>query len=300
MERIGGRRNGLERVRAASQPGERRLAGAAPGAQTAAMSTSPRPSAASDAEPRVAAGLAPFVDGDFHVLSPALARDPQYNDRRLELRRKLLALGKVFQERARAAGVTLDVRSSLHQPHAFNHNQVKRMWLYVTRDKQEKGRLKRTLGADLAKDLDASYRNAYLCVALEHDALEISLRIHADAWFDGQNLVNRTKKEGLAVWLALLNALDGPRLRLADWKGEWICGKLTREKLEEFLKYYQPAEHALAIERRLPAPPGARAAVLAPEVPERIVQELEALLPLYRFSAWSTESDFLFGGGSGT
>jgi hypothetical protein len=247
-----------------------------------------------DVEPRVTAGLSPFVDGDFHVLSPALARDAQYNDRRLELRRKLLSLGKLFAERAKAAGVELDVRTSLHHPHAFNHNQVKRMWVYACRAKKEKSRLKQTLGADLAKDLDSAYRNAYLCIALEHDALEVSLRIHAEAWYDGQNLKNRVAREGTAVWMALLNAVPGFRLRLHDWKGEWPCGKLTREKLEEYMKFYVPAEHASAVEQRIPAPQGARTEALDARTPERLVASLDALLPVYRFSAWSQESDFLF------
>ncbi len=50
------------------------------------MSTASR----SEPEPSAKAELVPFVDGDFHVLAPALARDPQYNDRRLELRRNAL------------------------------------------------------------------------------------------------------------------------------------------------------------------------------------------------------------------
>lgn len=256
------------------------------------MSAAARP----DSEPKVEAALTPFVDGDFHVLAPALARDPQYNDRRLELRRKLLALAKVFAARAKAAGVELDTRTSLHNPHAFNKHQVRRMWSYACRAKKEKTRLKQVLGADLAKDLDSAYRNAYLCVALEHDAVEVSLRIHADAWYDGQNQKNRITKEGVATWMALLNALPGFQLKLHDWKGEWPCGKLTRERLEEYLKFYVPAEHACIVERRIPAPQGARAEALDPNLPERLVRDLEALLPLYRFGAWSQESDFLFTG----
>jgi hypothetical protein len=251
-------------------------------------------SARPEPEPHVEAALEPFVEGDFHVLAPALARDPQYNDRRLQLRRKLLALAKVFGERARAAGVDLDVRTSLHHPHAFNKNQVRRLWSYACRSKKEKTRLKQVLGADLAKDLDSAYRNAYLCVAVEHDAVEVGLRIHADAWYDGQNQKNRVAKEGVATWMALLNALPGFQLKLHDWKGEWPCGKLTRERLEEYVRFYVPAEHACAVERRIAAPPGARGEGLDPKLPERLVADLEALLPLYRFAAWSRESDFLF------
>jgi hypothetical protein len=256
----------------------------------------PQGAARPDAEPRVQAGLVALEEGDFHALSEACARDPQYNDRRLVLRRKLLGLGRTFAERARQAGLELDVRTSLHHPHAFNGMQVRRQWVYACRPKKEKTRLRRLLGAELAKDLDAAYRNAYLCVAVEAEALEASLRIHADAWFDGQNLVRRTAAEGLDAWKGLLNALEGYRLRLADWKGEWPCGALGRERLEEFLRYYKPGEHGLAVERRWPAPAGARGAALAPETPERLVLELLRLVPLHRYAAWSEESDFLFGG----
>ena len=243
---------------------------------------------------RAGASLEGFAEGDFHALSAACARDPQYDDRRLVLRRKLLAIGKAFIERPAVADVGLEARGSLHQPHAFNRMQVSRMWVYACRGKAEKKRLRSTLGADLAKDLDAAYRNAYLCAAVESDAVECSLRIHADAWYDGQNLANRVKAEGLDPWRAVLNQLDGYQLKLADWKGEWPCGSLTRERLEEFLKYWKPGEHALVVERRWPAPPGARGEVLAPEMPEKLVEEMVRLVPLFRFSVWSAESDFLF------
>jgi len=240
--------------------------------------------------------LAAFAEGDFHALSPACSRDPQYDDRRLVLRRKLLDLGKAFTERAGEQGLVLEARGSLHSPHAFNHGKVERMWTYACRGKAEKKRLRGTLGAELAKDLDAAYRNAYFCAAAESDALEVSLRIHADAWYDAQNLAKRLKAEGFEVWRGILNELEGYRLRLADWKGEWICGALGRERIEEFLKFWKPGEHSLSVEQRFPAPPGARGPAIDPSVPERMVAEMLRLVPLYRYSAWSKESEFLFGG----
>jgi hypothetical protein len=246
-------------------------------------------------EPAPLAALAPFEEGDFHALSEGLDRDPQYNDRRLIARRKLGAIARRACA-AIAAGSGLDLlqRTSLHQPHAFNQMRVRRLWAYLCRGKEEKARLRRVLGPELGKDLDAAYRNAYLCVALERDALEVSLRVHPDGWYDGRNLVQRVKKEGPDRWLELLNALDGHRLRLHDWKGEWICGRLDRDRLREFLRYYVPGDHALAVELRIPAPPGARAHAFDPDLPESLVAELERLVPLYRYGAWSAESDFLF------
>jgi hypothetical protein len=253
-----------------------------------------------DIEPAPLAELAPFDEGDFHALSESLSRDPQYNDRRLVTRRKLAAIGKraidaLVADAATSGGaLELAARTSLHAPHMFNHNKVRRLWAYVCRGKKEKARLKRTLGAELAKDLDAAYRNAYLCVAIEADALEVSLRIHPDAWFDGQNLVHRVKREGRTILLALLNQTDGFRLRLDNWKGEWICGQITSDWLGDFFKYYKPGEMGMALERRWPAPPGARGAAFAPDVPAQLIEELRKLGPLYRYAAWSQESEFLF------
>lgn len=253
-----------------------------------------------DQEPKPLAGLAPFEEGDFHALTESLGRDPQYNDRRLVTRRKLASIAKFAVDELAADvathGGTLELqsRTSLHQPHMFNHMRVRRLWAYITRGKKEKGRLKRVLGSELAKDLDSSYRNAYLCVAIEEAALEVSLRIHPDAWFDGQNLVHRTQKEGFALLLPLLNALSGFRLKLDNWKGEWICGQLDSDRLREFFRYYKPGELGLAVERRWPAPAGARGPLFAPDVPRALVDELRRLAPLYRLAAWSEESDHLF------
>lgn len=246
-------------------------------------------------EPTPVAGSVSFEEGDFHALSEGLSRDPQYNDARLKARRKLLALGKRVAAEAKGLGVALESRTSLHNPHQFNGMRVRRLWTYICRAKAEKTRLKRVLGADLAKDLDAAYRNAYLCIALEADAIEVSFRIHPDGWYDGQNLVRRVGAEGAPSWLAILDELDGYRLRLHDWKGEWRCGQLTADRIDEFLKYYQPGEHALVVDQRLPAPPGARGMALEAEMPDLLVEQVLRLVPLYRYAAWSKESDFLFG-----
>ncbi len=238
----------------------------------------------------------PFEPWDFEALSGPRSRSPEYNEKRLEARRRLLALGKDAAKKVKSIGVSLEARSSLHNPHAFNGNRVSRLWTYLVRAKTEKARLRKVLGSDLAKDLDRAYKNIYLCLAIEHDALEVSLRIHADAWYDGQNLLRRVKAEGLDGWLSVLNTLDGFRLGLDDWKGEWRCGKLTRESLEEYLRHYTPGEHQLLVERRWPVPtdPEQRKAILAGEVSETMLAEVLRLVPLYEYCAWSRTSDFLF------
>ncbi|MEO0650443.1 MAG: hypothetical protein AAFZ65_07180 [Planctomycetota bacterium] len=257
---------------------------------------SPAGASAPDKEPRPAGGEIAFAEGDFHALSEPLDRDPQYDAARLAARRKLLALGKrAVGELAEPVGTKLDVRSSIHHPRPFNGMRVRRLWTYLMRPKAEKTRLRKTLGADLAKDLDAAYRNAYLCLAIEHDKLEVSFRIHKDAWFDGQNLVRRIKAEGRDGFLAVLRELEGFTLRMDDWKGEWPLGPtLEPQRLDSYLGYYVPGDHALTIDRRYPAPPGARDHAFAPDVPDLLLADLARLAELYRYAVWSKESDFLF------
>lgn len=251
-----------------------------------------------EAEPRPANEIEPFSEADLRALADPLCRDAAYNEHRLALRRKLGALAKAFLTRGKDDLPPLLARTSLHAPHAFNGKRVARLWTYICRDKTEKSRLKKVVGADLAKDLDAAYRNAYLCIAVESEALEVSLRIHSDAWFDGANFGRRVAAEGPKALTQLLGELEGFTLRLADWKGEWVCGRIEPEQLTEFFGYYKPGEHQLVVDRRFPAPanqPAVRALTFAPEVPEHLLAELARLVPLYRYAAWSKESDYLFG-----
>lgn len=258
---------------------------------TASRSTD---SAKPEPEPRPQTGEIAFTEGDFHALGDPLSRDTQFDDARLATRRKLGALGKQLVARGKQAELALDSRTSIHHPRPFNGMVVRRLWTYVMRAKSEKSRLRKVLGRDLAKDLDAAFRNAYLCLAIEGDALEVSLRIHSDAWFDGQNLTKRLAAEGRGPFLEQLNQLSGFTLRMHDWKGRWELGELGDDRLEEFLGYYEAGTHRLVVERRWPAPAGARQAACDPGAVTEMLGEAERLFPLYRFLAWSEESSFLF------
>lgn len=256
--------------------------------------TSPTHVSQAEPKPLADATLEPW---DFEALAGRRARDPEYNAQRLKARRKLLAWGKAAAVRSKKeGGLALDVRTSIHNPHAFNGNSVKRLWAYLVRPKVEKTRLRKVLGRDLAKDLDNAYRNAYLCMALEPDRLEVGLRIHADAWYDGRNLANRVELDGPGALLEILNQLDGFQLRLHDWKGEWICGQLNSDSLADFLSHWVPGEHHFVVDRRFPVPEvaAAREAAMGPEVPAMLQEELLRLAPLYRYAVWSEESDHLF------
>ncbi len=256
--------------------------------------TEPDPAPVPKGQPKPLTGDLSLEPWDFEALGPRHAKNPEANEHRLKTRRKLLAWAKAWVKAG--PDPAFDVRTSIHNPHAFNGQKVDRLWAYITRTKAQKTALRKVLGRELAKDLDAAYRNAYLCVAIEHEALEVSLRIHPDGWYDGQNLLNRVKQEGARGLLELLNQLDGFTLRLHDWKGRWPLGSLSIDALEEVLRFYQPGELGWVVERRWPIPSdlAQRAALLEGDIAGTLQSEWERLVPLYRYVAWSETSDFLF------
>ena len=57
-----------------------------------APATIPRPMASTEPEPKPLSGAVQFEEWDFAALSPAHERDPEWNERRLNARRRLLTL----------------------------------------------------------------------------------------------------------------------------------------------------------------------------------------------------------------
>ncbi len=174
------------------------------------------------------AALEPFEAWDFEALRPPRSRSADYNEQRLAARRRLEAIAKHTAAQVKG-DVKLDVRTSIHNPFPqVNGGRVERLWAYLTRDKASKTRLRKTLGADLAKDLDQAYKNGYLCVALEADAIEVSFRIHQDGWYDGRNLVKRVAADGFQPLLQILN--EQKKWPLKFQGGQMIWNSISMKK----------------------------------------------------------------------
>jgi len=232
-----------------------------------------------------------FAPTDFVLYSGQYSKSEEWNSKRLEIRRKLEAFGRLGEEAAASAGLALESRASLHHPFEFNGFKVERQWVYLTRAKKEKAALKKVLGAELGKDLDSSYRNLYLSLTIDEAGLEIALKIHPDAWYDGQNLKNKCSGDtGLREFVGILNRLAGFEFRIHDWKKIHNASTCTRTDLIDFFKYYVPGEHRFTLYHRVgkedPLATSADFAGLAAEC-------FSALVPAHRFTAWSPENDFL-------
>jgi hypothetical protein len=235
-----------------------------------------------------------FLPHDFERFRPEVQRNEEYNAERLEVRRKLDAIGKFLVKRL-GDDVSLKSRASLHHPYRFNRFKVDSQWVYLSRSDKERRALKRILGVELGKDLDQNYTHVLLVLEIHQHGLEIALRIHKDAWWDGENFKRRTavaaERDQLA---ALLGRLPGYGLRIHDFKRVHPCGKITAGEIAETLRYYTPGEHWLHIAREIPRDDPL---VTEDDFMERIVSEFQRLIPVYRYLLWTEASNYLFEGG---
>ena len=227
----------------------------------------------------------PFLVRDFLAYEKNRQDDPEYNALRLSVRRKLKALVDDVAGEAKAAGTGLSAQAGLHHPYVFNNYRVREQRAYLCRSTKERKTLAAFFGEALGKDAETHYIQTVLELALDDQVLEAALRIHPQAWWDGEHLKKRVADDqGLESFCGLLKALPpGFALRLHDWKKVYWAAEAHPFHLRELFASYTPGEHWLHLVRELP-----REDVL--EMGLDVVgwarASLLALLPIYRLILW--------------
>jgi len=232
-----------------------------------------------------------FDDASFEAFAKEKQRDAKYNADRLKVKRRLAALGKAVRPALEEADLRLAVQTSLSHPYTYNAFRVDSMWVYFSRPEGEKKFLREIFGRALGKDLDPGFQHVLLLVGIDSEGVEVSLKIHSSAWWDGQNLKNRCRRDAdLLAFLEVLNALPGFVLSIHDWKKEYRCGSLRRSDLANYFAYYTPGEHWLHLRKRY----GRDDPRVRGEAWVRIAgDDLRSLAPAYRFAAWGPENNHL-------
>ena len=230
--------------------------------------------------------LEPFLKRDFLAFEKHRQNDDEYNALRLAIRRKLKRVADRAKELAKAQGVELAGKEGLHHPYTFNAYRVKEQRSYLCRSDKERKKLAAFFGQALGKEAETHYIQTVLAVCIDHQVVEAALRIHPQAWWDGENLKKKcATPDGLAKWTAMLNALPkGFGLRLHDWKNVHWTGSAKAGDLRDMFGFYTPGNHWLHVVRELPQED---ALAMQAEGPEWVVQSLLALLPMYQFVLWT-------------
>jgi hypothetical protein len=230
-----------------------------------------------------------FLERDFKAYERHRQDDPEYNALRLSVRRKLKAIVDGVQKAAKEAGYDLSAQAGLHHPYTFNSYRVREQRAYLCRGARERKKLAAFFGEALGKDAETHYIQTVLECCLDDQIVEAALRIHPQAWWDGEHLKKRVLRDAAAMeeFCRLLRALPpGFHLKLHDWRQDHWCAQAKPAELKELLQHYTPGSHWLHVQRQLPKED---AVAMGPEAEAWVSASLLALLPLHRFALWAPD-----------
>lgn len=248
-----------------------------------------------------------FTAADFDAYQPKKWKSNVFNRERLEVKQKLVALGRALQGVMVAPdGSPLAVEPSVEHPALWNHKQVEAQHLYFSRNEGARKELDAIIdrGKSIASMIDdpSPQRNhLFLAVTMSEQALELSVKLHPDARVDRENLERKCddhfEREKL---LHLVRGL-GDGFRIGITPDPFAVGELDEGKLLELVAQLgkSPAPQALTLgapQRLLYVGRSiARADALAAAggIVDEAKRTLQALLPIYRFIAWSRDNDFV-------
>jgi hypothetical protein len=248
-----------------------------------------------------------FTAADFDAYQQKKWKSNVFNRERLDVKQKLVALGRELQGTMLAPdGSPLAVEPSVEHPALWNHKQVEAQHLWYSRNEGARKELDAIIdrGKSMASMIDdpSPQRNhLFLAVTLGEQALELSLKLHPDARVDRENLERKCddhfEREKL---LHLVRGLgDGFRAGITPNLlpvGELDEGKML-ELVAQLAKGASPQALTLGAPHKLlyvGRAIGRDAAVAAGSgVVDEARATLQALLPIYKYIAWSRDNDFV-------
>ncbi|MDG1455446.1 MAG: hypothetical protein P8R38_04510 [Planctomycetota bacterium] len=233
-----------------------------------------------------------FLPTDFEKFADSVQDNAEFNDARLEVRRKLDLLGKAGGEKLSDGVHDFVSRASLHHPHKVNSFKVDKQWVYLSRAESERKELQGRLGQEIGEDLGSDYNHAVLVLEIQHSGLTLALRIHPRAWWDGENLRRQMgRQEGRENLAAAVKPLKGFRLRIDDNKTSRACETVDEIEWMTVRKHFTPGEHWMHIEKHID---GDSLFVSSGGFQERLLDEWSRLLPAYKLFCWHKNNDELF------
>ena len=243
-----------------------------------------------------------FTDQDFEAYAPNKWKSNVFNRERLEVKQKLLALGRELAGALVAAdGSPLACEASVEHPALWNHKQVEAQHLFFSRNEGARKELDKIIDrsrpmSTMLDDPTPQRNHVFLAVTIDHASIELSPKLHPDARVDRQNLerklADQWKREEL---LELLGGLPED-YRVGVTGGTFhpartVDAEQLKELLVELARPEAPGKaHWWLVARQLPR---ANATVTGEALIGIARAELSRLLPLYHYVAWSRDNDFV-------
>src|SRR5262245_30792154 len=140
-----------------------------------------------------------FSAADFDAYAQKKWKSNVFTRERLEVKQKLLALGKELSGVMIAAdGSPLAVEASAEYPALWNHKQVEAQHLFFSRNEGARKELdhiidRQTSVKSRLDDPTPLRNHVFLAATVTVEGLELSVKLHPDAKVDRQNLERKTE-----------------------------------------------------------------------------------------------------------
>jgi len=239
-----------------------------------------------------------FTDEDFDAYAPPKWSSNVYTRNRLEVKQKLLQLGREVGGSLTAADSSpLACDASVEYPALWNHKQVDAQHLYFWRSPSARREIDGILDrarslASLVEDPSPQRSHLFLAVSVTNEHVAVALKLHPDARVDRQNLERKCEDFFARERLCHLVRALGRGWEIGVTAGERVAAEsLGDDALRSLLAAFAAGSgHWLEVSRRYPRDD---AAPRGPEFGAAVRDDLTALLPLYQFVAWSRDNDFV-------
>ncbi|MBC8369515.1 MAG: hypothetical protein H8E25_05920 [Planctomycetes bacterium] len=229
-----------------------------------------------------------FFETDFELFSSRFQGDEQWNGRRLEVRRRLQALGNGVCEQFAAIGINLDRRESLHNPHHTNRKRVRRQRTMIFRDKKSRKKLQSFLGKELGKDLDSARNNVHMQVCIDAKQCWWGIRIDESAWYDLNVLIKRAEEEHSRdeIVAAAKTAASTFSFEL-NGGGARSLSEMSNRDWRDIAGTVNPGENSIEIVHRMPS---AMVVELNESFADVVTSELLSLADFLKLCSWTLDS----------
>jgi hypothetical protein len=246
-----------------------------------------------------------FTTSDFDAYQPKKWKSNVFNRERLEVKQKLVALGRELQGVLVAPdGSPLSAEPSVEHPALWNHKQVEAQHLFFFRNEGARKELDAIIDrtkslASIIDDPTPQRNHLFLAVTVSEQAIELSLKLHPDARIDRENLERKcedhferekllhmvhglTAGSRIGVTPELISASELDEERLLQIIA--VLGKPTGMQLPGTPPRLFYVGHQIDRQQATAAGAG---------LTEMARAGLTELLALYRFIAWSRDNDFV-------
>jgi hypothetical protein len=249
-----------------------------------------------------------LTGADFDCYEPRKWKSNVYNRERLEVKQKLVALGRAASSGLLGSdGSPLHIETSVEHPALWNHKQVDNQSVFFSRHEASRKELDGIIDrgkpiATLLDDPTPQRNHLFLALILTHEALEVALRLHPDARVDRQNLERKIDEHYEAEKLiGMLTELSpGYHIGITPELGPLEAASLDPEGLADIVAKLPPGgalhmpgqpPHLFHLGVQLP-----RSQALghsADELIDWVRGRLDEQGAIYRFIAWSRDNDYV-------